>query len=72
MACILLGKRWFFGKFQFNDFYLLIVHYHIAKFEKNLWEGPEILAYKMLGVQPDICPKKGFLGKFHLSDFLSI
>ena len=64
MACILLGKRLFFGKFQFNDFYLLIVHYHIAKFEKNLWEGPEILAYKMLGVQPDqncpFVPKKDF------------
>ena len=81
-VCIVLGHSWakiahlarIFRKFLLIKFYLLIVPYHVAKFEKNplswFWDTKCII----LGLnQAKIAPltKKGFFWKILVKWFLS-
>ena len=44
-------KRQYFGKFQVNDFYLLTVHCHGTKFEKNSWSRSWDVSLHNFGLQ---------------------
>ena len=54
-------KEGFFGKFHLSDFYLLVVSYHAAKFEKNPFRKSGDISLHNFG--PQLGPKWPFSSK---------
>ena len=67
------SKRGIFRKFKSNDFYLLIVPYDAANFEKNSQHRSLGRSFYNFGPQVDQnCPfssKENFFGKFQSTEF---